>query len=143
MTLLTEMVDFDLAELLDNYVWGEDKYAAEDLEVTWDNYLGLGKVKKGDLVPEYSNIHGKTYYAPIYAEVFATLARNLNIYIDLEPVFTFSTNDHIAYFYKVYRKNDDDGRLDLLIEENVWMCSFKLAVKTIIGELLKKNFIKF
>lgn len=141
MINLTEMVDFDLAKLLNNYVWGEDKYAAEDVEITWDNYLGVGKVKEGDLIPEADNIRGKTYNAPIYAEVFATLARDFGIYIELQPVFTFATNDHVAYYYKVYRKNDNEGRLDLLIEEKEWMSSFKLAMKTIISELLKRKFI--
>lgn len=142
MTLLTEFVDYDLAKLLNNYVWGEDKYAAEDLEVTWDNYLGVGKVEEGHLLPNDANYHGKTYYAPLYAEVIATLEINQGIYIDFIPCFTFSTNDHIAYYYKVYRKNDDEGRLDLLIDEHEWMASFGLAVKTIVSELLNRNFIK-
>lgn len=142
MINLTEFVDYDLAKLLNNYVWGEDKYAAEDLEVTWDNYLGVGKVEEGHLLPNDANYNGKTYYAPLYAEVIATLERNQGIYIDFIPCFTFSTDDHIAYYYKVYKKNDDEGRLDLLIEEKEWMSSFTLAVKTIVSELINRNFIK-
>lgn len=41
MINLTELVDYDLAKLLDNKIWSDEKYAAEDLEVTWDNYLTI------------------------------------------------------------------------------------------------------
>lgn len=141
MINLTELVDYDLAKLLDNKIWSDEKYAAEDLEVTWDNYLTVGKYKEGELITDGDNVHGKVYFAPTYAEIISYLDEHYGIVIDFQPVFTFSTNDHIAYFYKVYRKNDNEGRLDLLLEDKEWMSSFKLAMKTIISELLERNFI--
>ena len=83
----------------------------------------------------------KVYYALTYAELIKFLDKCYGIVIDFQPAFTFSTKDHIAYFYKVYRKNDKEGRLDLLLEEKEWMSSFKFAMKEIVSELLKRNFI--
>ena len=124
MINLTELVDYDLAKLLDNKIWNVDRYAAED---------------EKNLVTDGENI---LYFAPTYAQVISYLDEYYGIVIDFQPVFTFSTYDHIAYFYKVYRKNDNEGRLDLLIEEKEWMSSFKLAVKTIVNELIERRFIK-
>ena len=66
MINLTELIEYDLAKLLDNKIWSNEKYAAEDLEVTWDNYLTTKKYKEGELITvEYGDdIHGKVYYAP-------------------------------------------------------------------------------
>lgn len=41
MINLTEFADYDLAKLIDNKIWSNEKYAAEDLEVTWNDYLTI------------------------------------------------------------------------------------------------------
>ena len=141
MINLIEFADYDLAKLIDNKIWSNEKYAAEDLEVTWNDYLTVWKYKEGEIITDGDNVHGKVYFAPTYTEIISYLDEYYGIVIDFQPAFTFSTKGHIAYFYKVYRKNDNEGRLDLLLEEKEWMSSFKLAMKTIISELLKRNFI--
>ena len=145
MINLTELIEYDLAKLLNNKIWSDKKYAyaAEDVEVSWGDFLTTKKYKEGELITvEYGDdVHGKVYYALTYAELIKFLDKCYGIVIDFQPAFTFSTKDHIAYFYKVYRKNDKEGRLDLLLEEKEWMSSFKFAMKEIVSELLKRNFI--
>ena len=145
MINLTELVDYDLAKLLNNKIWNDKKYAyaAEDLEVTWGDFLTTKKYKEGELitVEHGDDVRGKVYYALTYAELIKLLDKCYGIVIDFQPAFTFSTKDHIAYFYKVYRKNDKERRLDLLFEEKEWMSSFEFAMEAIVSELLKRNFI--
>ncbi len=69
---LCSRIDFDLAKILNNRVYADchdDKYAAEDVKVTWDNYLGVKKYKRGEYIEDGDYMHGKYYYAPTYAEV--------------------------------------------------------------------------
>ena len=145
MINLTELVDYDLAKLLNNKIWNDKKYAyaAEDLEVTWGDFLTTKKYKEGELitVEHGDDVRGKVYYALTYAELIKLLDKCYGIVIDFQPAFTFSTKDHIAYFYKVYRKNDKERRLDLLFEEKEWMSSFEFSMEAIVSELLKRNFI--
>lgn len=145
MINLTELVDYDLAKLLNNKIWNDKKYAyaAEDLEVTWGDFLTTKKYKEGELitVEHGDDVRGKVYYALTYAELIKLLDKCYGIVIDFQPAFTFSTKDHIAYFYKVYRKNDKERRLDLLFEEKEWMSSFEFAMEAIVSELLKRKFI--
>ena len=145
MINLTELIEYDLAKLLNNKIWSDKKYAyaAEDLEVTWGDFLTTKKYKEGELITvEYGDdVHGKVYYALTYAELIKLLDKCYGIVIDFQPAFTFSTKDHIAYFYKVYRKNDKERRLDLLFEEKEWMSSLKFAMEAIVSELLKRKFI--
>ena len=145
MINLTELIENDLAKLLNNKIWSDKKYAyaAEDLEVTWGDFLTTKKYKEGELITvEYGDdVHGKVYYALTYAELIKLLDKCYGIVIDFQPAFTFSTKDHIAYFYKVYRKNDKERRLDLLFEEKEWMSSFEFSMEAIVSELLKRNFI--
>ena len=145
MINLTELIEYDLAKLLDNKIWSDKKYAyaAEDLEVTWGDFLTTKKYKEGELITvEYGDdVRGKVYYALTYAELIKFLDKCYGIVIDFQPAFTFSTKDHIAYFYKVYRKNDKERRLDLLFEEKEWMSSLEFAMEAIVSELLKRNFI--
>ena len=45
---LCERIDFNLAKLLNNRIYADiydDKYAAEEVTVTWDNYLGTKKLE--------------------------------------------------------------------------------------------------
>ena len=145
MINLTKLIEYDLAKLLNNKIWSDKKYAyaAEDLEVTWGDFLTTKKYKEGELITiEYGDdVHGKVYYALTYAELIKFLDKCYGIVIDFQPAFTFSTKDHIAYFYKVYRKNDKERRLDLLFEEKEWMSSFDFAMEAIVSELLKRKFV--
>ena len=43
--MYTDVVNYNIAKLLGNKLYGDDKYAAEDLEVTWDNYLTVAEYK--------------------------------------------------------------------------------------------------
>ena len=145
MINLTKLIEYDLAKPLNNKIWSDKKYAyaAEDLEVTWGDFLTTKKYKEGELITvEYGDdVHGKVYYALTYAELIKFLDKCYSIVIDFQPTFTFSTKDHIAYFYKVYRKNDKERRLDLLFEEKEWLSSFEFAMEAIVSELLKRNFV--
>ena len=137
MINLTELIEYDLAKLLNNKIWSDKKYAyaAEDLEVTWGDFLTTKKYKEGELITvEYGDdVRGKVYYALTYAELIKFLDKCYGIVIDFQPAFTFSTKDHIAYFYKVYRKNDKERRLDLLFEEKRWMSSLEFAMEAIVS----------
>ena len=145
MINLTELIEYDLAKLLNNKIWSDKKYAyaAEDVEVSWGDFLTTKKYKEGELITiEYGDdVHGKVYYTLTYAELIKFLDKCYGIVIDFQPAFTFSTKGHIAYFYKVYRKNDKERRLDLLFEEKEWLSSFEFAMEAIVSELLKRNFI--
>lgn len=145
MINLTELINYNLAKLLNNKIWSDKKYAyaAEDVEVTWGDFLTTKKYKEGELitVEHGDDVRGKVYYALTYAEIIKFLDKCYGIVIDFQPAFTFSTKDHIAYFYKVYRKNDKERRLDLLFEEKEWMSSFEFSMEAIVSELLKRNFI--
>lgn len=140
---LCDTIEFELAKILDNKIFSDftdNKYAAENVEVTWDNYLGVGKYKEGDLIDDGDNIHGKYYYAPTYAEVIDWLF-NRGIIIEFSPVYTFSLQDRIAYFYKVYKKNDEESTLNLIYKDFMWFSSFKLAMKDIIKKLIEDKYI--
>lgn len=143
MINLIEFADYDLAKLLNNKIWSDKKYAyaAEDVEVSWGDFLTIRKYKEGEIITDGDNVRGKVYYALTYAELIKLLDKCYGIVIDFQPAFTFSTKGHIAYFYKVYRKNDKERRLDLLFEEKEWLPSFEFAMEAIISELLKRNFI--
>ena len=145
MINLTELIEYDLAKLLNNKIWSDKKYAyaAEDVEVTWGDFLTTKKYKEGELITvEYGDdVRGKVYYALTYAELIKFLDKCYGIVIDFQPAFTFTAKDHIGYFYEVYRKNDKERRLDLLFEEKEWMSSLKFAMEAIVSELLKRNFI--
>lgn len=41
MINLTELIEYDLAKLLNNKIWSDKKYAyaAEDVEVSWGDFL--------------------------------------------------------------------------------------------------------
>ena len=145
MINLTELIEYDLAKLLNNKIWSDKKYAyaAEDVEVTWGDFLTTKKYKEGELITvEYGDdVRGKVYYALTYAELIKFLDEYYGIVIYFQPAFAFSIKSHIAYFYEVYRKNEKERRLDLLFEEKEWKSSFKFAMKAIVSELLKRKFI--
>ena len=76
-----------------------------------------------------------------YSEVLDWLHLFHNIIISFEPAFTFSTKDHVAYFYKVYKINDNEGKLDLLFEDTSWMSSFKFAIDNIVKKIIEEKYI--
>ena len=141
---LCERIDFDLAKLLNNRIYSDfydDKYAAEELEVTWDNYLGSKKYQEGEFIDDYpDNIHGKYYQAPTYAEVIDWLF-NKGIVIEFMPAYTFSLLDRIAYFYIVYKKDDENSKMSIIFQDIEWMSSFELAMKNIVEKLIKDKYI--
>ena len=95
MINLTELIEYDLAKLLNNKIWSDKKYAyaAEDLEVTWGDFLTTKKYKEGELITvEYGDdVHGKVYYTLTYAELIKFLDKCYGIVIDFQPAYTFST----------------------------------------------------
>ena len=140
---LCSRIDFDLAEVLNNRVYADcydDNYAAEDVEVTWDNYLGVQKYKRGEYIEDGDYIHGQSFFAPTYAEVIDWLF-NRGITIEFIPGFTFALNEHVAYYYKVYKIKDELGKLDCLFEENMMMSSFELAMRDIVKKLINEKYI--
>lgn len=140
---LCERINFDLAKLLDNRIYADiydDKYAAEDVEVTWDNYLGVGKYKEGDFIDDGDDVHGKYYYAPTYAEVIDWLF-NRKIVIEFKPCFTFALKDNIAYYYDVFRVSKENGGMELLFKSDYEMSSFELAMKDIVEKLINEKYI--
>lgn len=139
--MYTDIVDFELAKILDNRIVPveiDNKYAAEDLECTMDNYLGTRKYKEGELI-DYSEdyIHGKYYYAPTYAEVIDWLFCFHCVVIELIPACTFALEEFVAYYFNVYRVNKDTGKLEKIFSQDNEMSSFELAIKDITKEIIK------
>ena len=140
---LNQKIDFDLAKILNNRIFADvynDKYAAEDVKTTFENYLTVIDYKEGEYIEEGDYIHGNYYYAPTYAEVIDWLF-DKGIVIEFLPAFTFALKDNVAYYYSVYQINKDEGKLHTLLYENMEMSSFKLAMKTIIEFLIKEKYI--
>lgn len=138
---LCERIDFNLAKLLNNRIYADiydDKYAAEEVTVTWDNYLGTKNYKEGEYIGDGEYVHGRYYYAPTYAEVIDWLF-DKGIVIEFNPAFTFALNEHIAYYYSVYLKKEDG--LFILFTTKLEMSSFKLAMKDIIEKLINDKYI--
>lgn len=140
---LCNTINFELAKILNNRVFSDftdDKYAATDVEVTWDNYLGVGKYIEGDLIDDGDNIHGKYYYAPTYAEVIDWLF-NRKIVIEFKPCFTFALKDNIAYYYDVFRVSKENGGMESLFKSDYEMSSFELAMHDIVEKLIEDKYI--
>ena len=140
LKMINSVIDFELAKLLNDNIYGEDKYAAENLKVTFDNYLGSLTFKEGEIIPNSGNIHGRFYMAPTYADVIDWLFCK-NIVIEFIPAFTFSLSNHIAYYYKVYKINNEEAKLDLLFEDTAYMSSFELSIKNIVKKLVEEKHI--
>ena len=138
---LNQKIDFDLAKILNNRIFADiynDKYAAEDVKTTFENYLTVINYKEGEYIEEGDYIHGNYYYAPTYAEVIDWLF-DKGIVIEFIPAFTFALREHIVYYFSVY-KICDDG-LDTIFKQVMEMSSFELAMKTIVEFLIKEKYI--
>lgn len=137
--MLNDTITFELAKLLDNRVFPDayenSKYAAEDLEVTFDESLGTHKYKKGEFITEGDNVHGKFYYAPTYAEVLDWIRYKKGYVIEWSPAFTYALRNHIAYHYRLWKVNDVEGRLILVTESKFELSSFELAVRDIVTKI--------
>lgn len=138
---LCSTVSYKIAKLLNNRIYSDlydYKYSAGDVEVTFDNCLGVTKYTEGELIEYADNIHGKYYYAPTYAEVIDWLF-NRRIVIEFKPSYTFALVDRVAYYFTVYLK--DDGGFKKIFDQNTEMSSFNLAIETIIEFLINEKYI--
>lgn len=138
MVELTEIVSEDVAEILNNRIYSDAKYAAEDLVCTMDNFIGAHKYKRGELIDYLEdNIHGEYYCAPTYAEVIDYLWSKYKIVIELRPVFTMATKTHVAFFYKAYKVNEENSSLDLYLDGgNSWFASINYILEEILEKVL-------
>lgn len=137
----SKIVDFDLAVLLDDRIEPKDysRYAVtECTKIHGDipEYFKSGNLITGDI--DY--IYGEDVYAPTYAEVIDWLCDNAFI-VELNPVFTFSTKDHLAYYFNLYEINNDEARLDLIYNDPNWMGSFENCIKDIVKWLIQNELI--
>ena len=140
---LCNKIDFETAKLLNNRVYADcydDKYAAQLLTCTFENYLGSVEYKEGDYIEEGEYVHGKFYYAPTYAEVIDWLF-NRKIVIEFKPCFTFALKDNIAYYYDVFRVSKENGGMELLFKSDYDMSSFELAMHDIVEKLIEDKYI--
>lgn len=147
MLHLSNTIDFELAKLLNNRIYADmrdDRYAAEDVIVSWDNYSGSKKYKEGEFIegcyPIY--IHGKNYYAPTYAEVIDWLF-DKGIIIEFTPCVSQALEGNIAYYYQVWKMTDDKGAAKVILrtEDITLIKSFQLTMKEIITKLIEMNLI--
>lgn len=133
--MLNDLVDFEIAKLLSNRLWAEDRYAAEDLETTTDYEVNVRKYQARELLShDWENTKGKTFYAPTYADVLDWFRDAHKLVIEFHPAFTYALKEHVAYYYTVWRISDEHGKLEKIFEENMGMCSLGLVIK----EVLKK-----
>lgn len=142
--MVNNRIDFDFAKLLDNRVFADvynDRYAAEEVTCTYDNYLGTEKYKAGELIDDGDYIHGKFYYAPTYGEVIDWLFDSRGIIIKFDPAFTMATKEKIAFYYTVYKLDKHECKLKELFGDKLYMSSFGLAMKDIVEKLIKEKYI--
>ena len=85
---------------------------------------------------------GDIYQIPTYGEVFDWFTYNKKIIIILEPFFTYSLRDHIAYNWKIYYMDPELG-LVLRTEEDEYQSgngyggSFKLTANAAIESAMR------
>lgn len=140
---LSERINFDLAKLLNNRLYTDltdDKYADGKVVVTWDNYLGSKEYQDGEYIDDGEYFHGNYFYAPTYGEVIDWLYSK-GIIIEFIPAYTFSLLDRIAYFYIVYKKDDENSKMSIIFQDLEWMSSFELAMKNIVEKLINEKYI--
>ena len=138
--MLNDIIGFKTAEILNNRLSGDDEmvYAAEDVESTNDNLLGVEKHKKGELFcTTCENVHGKVYYAPTYAEVLDYLSDAYKVYVEFTPWFTFALKDKIAYTYKVFKIVEDEPKLTLIFKSDEWLASMGLCLQEIVEKVIE------
>lgn len=145
MVHLCETIDFELAKLLDNRIYADmrdDRYAAEDVTVTWDNCSGSKNYKEGEYIGDGDYIRGKNYFAPTYAEVIDWLF-DKGIIIEFTPCVSHALKSNIAYYYKVWKMTDDKGAAKVILrtEDITLIKSFKLAMKEIVTKLIEMELI--
>lgn len=137
--MLSDFINFETAEILNNAVFGDDEevYAAEDVETTNDNFLGVERHKKGERFSSTcENVHGKVYFAPTFAEVLDYLANMHKVYVEFTPWFTFALKDKIAYTYKVFKINEETAKLEKIFESDEWIASMGLCIQEIVKRIV-------
>lgn len=146
MLHLSKTINFELAKLLDNRIYADmcdDRYAAEDVIVTWDNYLGSKKYKEGEYIADGDyTIHGKNYFAPTYAEVIDWLF-DKGFIIEFTPCVSHTLEGNIAYYYQVWKITDDKGAVKVILrtEDITLIKSFQLTMKEIVTKLIDMKMI--
>lgn len=138
--MYTDIVSYKIAKMLHNELIPYEgyKYAAGHVTVTWDNYLGCKEYEKGELITDSDYVHGDYYYAPTYADVLDYLFED-KIIIKLDPCFTYALNNNVAFYWQVLKVDKDNGKLEVLFEDNQEMYSFELAMETIIKKLFMED----
>lgn len=130
----TETIPFELAAKL--YLAGMKEYdgdyyyAVTDIEISYDNYLGVGKVAKGDtfFVISGENYHGQYIPAYTYADVFDWLVeRGQSIEVFLDGYYTKDSGElelhswgyRLWHFYRHLNESGEDNPCwdDRLFEE--------------------------
>ena len=136
--MFEEIVSYTIAKLLDNALYSEEKYAAEDVEVTYDNYLGKETYGEGELI-ENGDVHRKYYMACTYGELYDYLHEKYGIIISFTPVFTYATNNNLAFYFTAYKINKENSSFDVFFEDKLYMYSFHLMFETILKKILENE----
>lgn len=76
----------------------------------------------------------ETYPYPLvtYADALEFLQEEHGIYIELDPVFTFATADHVAYYVKAFMLDEDSTKLRIVFKDEEYMYSFANAIETVL-----------
>ena len=130
--LYNHCINFKTAEILNNDICGKGDcvYAAEDLETTEEVH------KAGDLFCQDGRyVHGSTYYAPTIAEVLDRLVLMYGVYVEFTPWYTLAIRNNVAYTYKVFVRNDETAKIDLVFESGNWLASLGLCIQEIVTKL--------
>lgn len=138
MLYYTNCVNFNTAKLLNNAVVSEEDYvyAAEDLQTSNDNVIGYHSYSEGELFCQAGEyVHGKVYYAPTYAELLDHMAEKFGVYVEFTPWHTYALKNNVAYTYKVFVRNDETAKMDLVLESDEWLASLGLCIQEIINKL--------
>ena len=140
--MFEEIVSYNIAKLLNNTLYSEHsdkKYAAEDVEVTYDNYLGKETYGEGELIENGDCVHGKYYMACTYGELYDYLHKEYGIIISFTPAFTYATNNNLAFYFTAYKTNKESHSFDIFFEDKSYMYSFHLMFETILKKILENG----
>ena len=133
--MLTEIVSFEIARLLNNAVNSDWCYAAQDNVQTTSDF---GKHSKGELIDKYrTNIMGDVFDAPTYAELLDFLTRRYGIFVEFIPWHTFALKERVAYTYKVYRLDKKEGTFEKILESDEWIASQRLCTEEIVKYIVE------
>lgn len=84
--------------------------------------------------------NGNRYSIPTYGEVFDWFCNTKSIIITLEPFFTMSLKNHIAYTWKISYPNSELPKLDTIDESAMFTSGgFGGSFKTTADEAIQKS----